>query len=377
MENRPSQQEEHDREQHALSVIEGRYAEIAQVRRDPIEVLADAKKVALALKAVMDGKPKEQQVTMGGERYLEFEDWSLVATFFGMAVSTPMNECKYIDLGVIEIEPGKPVAVHGFEATAYLIHTRTGEKIAEASMTCLTDEPKWRSKTTYEWVDDNAEAIAGREVQRRGVFDSRDKKEKQKRARVKIGEEAVPLFQLRSMAQTRAASKVCRLNYSWIAVLGGYAPTPAEEINLEAHPVPTGGPVAVEDLTAISEAWGALVKAGDTTKAQRDEIKGLLRTSGYKGAVVKDLWADFATRGSNDVEPIREALKPRGAAAITFADDETKTGSEGTPPAAPAAPAAATPAPAPAPTPTGPVEPLFPPTDVEPEQARKATKAAK
>ena len=34
----------------------------------------------------------------------------------------------------------------------------------------------------------------------------------------------------RSMAQTRATGKACRLAFSWIMALAGYEPTPAEEL---------------------------------------------------------------------------------------------------------------------------------------------------
>jgi hypothetical protein len=40
----------------------------------------------------------------------------------------------------------------------------------------------------------------------------------------------VPLYQLASMAQTRANAKVMRNVLSWVAVLAGYKPTPAEEM---------------------------------------------------------------------------------------------------------------------------------------------------
>src|SRR5262249_527648 len=48
--------------------------------------------------------------------------------------------------------------------------------------------------------------------------------------KIQVGEEAVPMFQLASMAQTRANAKVLRNVLSWVAVLAGYKPTPAEEI---------------------------------------------------------------------------------------------------------------------------------------------------
>jgi hypothetical protein len=39
------------------------------------------------------------------------------------------------------------------------------------------------------------------------------------------------LWQLRSMAQTRACAKALRNVLAWIVVLAGYSPTPAEEMN--------------------------------------------------------------------------------------------------------------------------------------------------
>src|SRR5262249_27437128 len=44
-----------------------------------------------------------------------------------------------------------------------------------------------------------------------------------------------PLFQLRSMAQTRACAKAMRNVLAWVVVLAGYAPTPAEEMTGEEH----------------------------------------------------------------------------------------------------------------------------------------------
>ena len=40
-----------------------------------------------------------------------------------------------------------------------------------------------------------------------------------------------PLFQLRSMAQTRAQAKALRNVLAWVVVMAGYAPTPAEEMD--------------------------------------------------------------------------------------------------------------------------------------------------
>lgn len=296
---------EREREKSALVVIEGQFTQIA---RDPQLILADGKRAADALNKVLEAKPIKDRVMMNGERYLEFEDWSLVTTFFGRAIAVPTEECRFIDLGIVEIEPGKPVAVHGFEATAYLVDIRTGKRTdISASMTCLTDEPKWRSKNKYEWVDDTPENTKDKTVERRGTFDNNGVRVK--RARILVGSDPVPLFQLRSMAQTRAGSKVARMNYSWVAVLGGHSATPAEEIG-EQGPPDGGDPVPTDQLEPISKAWKMLVDASEdpTAKKTIDDVKKLLRGLGYRGVASKDLWADFASRGIDDVQPIRIAL---------------------------------------------------------------------
>ncbi len=54
------------------------------------------------------------------------------------------------------------------------------------------------------------------------------------RASAECGEEKPwntrPRYARRSMAQTRATGKACRLAFSWIMALAGYEPTPAEEM---------------------------------------------------------------------------------------------------------------------------------------------------
>lgn len=47
-----------------------------------------------------------------------------------------------------------------------------------------------------------------------------------------------PLFQLKSMAQTRACAKALRNVLAWVVVLAGYAPTPSEEMT-HAERIPT------------------------------------------------------------------------------------------------------------------------------------------
>lgn len=145
-------------------------AQPVDIIRQPQEVLAEAQKAAKALAEVVRGKKKP--VIMNGEQYLEFEDWQTVAKFYG--VTAKVTHTEYITFG----------EVHGFEARAVALN-RYGAEISGAEAMCLNDEQNWKSK---------------------------------------------PLFQLRSMAQTRACAKSLRNVLAWVVVLAGYKPTPAEEM---------------------------------------------------------------------------------------------------------------------------------------------------
>ena len=142
------------------------------MRRAPELVLEEATRAAKALQDVISRKARP--VRFNGEQYLEFEDWMTVGRFYG--ITAKVTRTAPVDFG----------DVRGFEATAVAINTNTGEEVSAADSMCLNDEPNWKSK---------------------------------------------PLFQLRSMAQTRACSKCLRNVLAWVVVLAGYRPTPAEEMD--------------------------------------------------------------------------------------------------------------------------------------------------
>lgn len=74
------------------------------------------------------------------------------------------------------------------------------------------------------------------------------------RASAECGEEKPwnqrPRYARRSMAQTRATGKACRLAFSWIMALAGYEPTPAEEMSDTRRDEPTTTEKPVEKLAA-------------------------------------------------------------------------------------------------------------------------------
>lgn len=130
---------------------------------------------ANALKKIVD--TQELSVKFGNnQEYLPVEVWQTLGSFLGV---TPREK------DVKKHEDGS------FEAQVDLVRLATGMVIGSGSGYCGMDEPNWKNK---------------------------------------------PAFSRRSMAITRGTGKAYRTAFSWIMVLAGYAPTPAEEM-----------PVAVEE----------------------------------------------------------------------------------------------------------------------------------
>jgi hypothetical protein len=142
-----------------------------QTSRAPAVVLQEAREAAKALQQVIESKPKKVQ--FNGKTYLTYEDWQTVARFYG--VTAKVVSTSFVEYGDVK----------GFDARAVAILVATGMEISGAEAMCLNDEQNWSKK---------------------------------------------PLFQLKSMAQTRAAAKALRNVLAFVPVLAGYEPTPAEEM---------------------------------------------------------------------------------------------------------------------------------------------------
>lgn len=178
--------------------------------REPSEVLADAQKVAAALMEVVKGKKK--QITFNGETYLESGDWQTVAAFHG--VTAKVEWTHFVEFGEVK----------GFEAAAVAID-RNGREVSRGEAMCLNDEENWGTRTKYEWVD-----VLDAQGKKIWEFNAAKGKSLPKREKQATGVTVTPLFQLRSMAQTRACAKALSNLFKWVVVLAGYKPTPAEEM---------------------------------------------------------------------------------------------------------------------------------------------------
>lgn len=206
--------------------------------RSPKRVLEEAIEAAQALKLVLDQRPKK--VMIKGQRYLCYDDWQTVARFFG--ITAKPTKTVHVTIG----------QHHGFKAYADALLVATGQVISGAAAMCLTDEPKWALKPVYQEGED------GR--------------------RVHTHDELVPHFQRLSMAQTRACAKAIRNVCSWVVVLAGFQPTPAEEMDGFNQDV----------------GYGACGRCGEDMYFKDEGKHGICRTCQGKyekptGALVEDL----------------------------------------------------------------------------------------
>lgn len=199
------------------------------VYREPKIVLEEARRAAEALTDVVKSKPKK--VIINDEQYLEFEDWQTLGRFYGLTV---------------KVEWTKPInleGVRGWEAQAVVLD-RDGNVISSAEAMCLNDEEKWSTKSKFEYhyvLKDGTKIIDNPPKDQIVWIDNPNKSGKKmpKKDRVKVADQPVPSFQLRSMAQTRACAKAFRNVLAWVVVLAGYKPTPAEEMQgvIETEPI--------------------------------------------------------------------------------------------------------------------------------------------
>jgi hypothetical protein len=198
------------------------------LQHTPQLLLDEATNAARVLQGVISAKP--DKVMMGGKQYLEYEDWSLLGRFYGITARS-VGEPEHVQLG-----PG----IAGFKATSEAVD-REGRILSRASAYCLSDEEKWGTRTKYAYA--YAVRSGGWSETDPGPtnivwIDNPNKpgKKMPKKERRIVGKEQVPLFQLASMAQTRANAKVLRNVLSWVVVLAGYGTTPAEEIEHMVRP---------------------------------------------------------------------------------------------------------------------------------------------
>jgi hypothetical protein len=161
----------------------------------PKEVLKHVTEVSNLLMQVVEKQKLYQDI--GGSRHIEVPAWQFAGHFFG--ITARITYCEpYID---------DITGAAGFKAKADAL--KNGVVVSSGEALCLNNEANWSDRPEYEWK--NVAGIG--------------------RTKVPTGEMIkVPSFQLMSMAQTRAIGKVLSNVLRFVAVLAGFAATPAEEM---------------------------------------------------------------------------------------------------------------------------------------------------
>jgi hypothetical protein len=198
---------------------------------------------------------------IGDSKHLLIEGWQMLAAMYRVTAS--VRETKYVAFG----------DVNGWEATAIAIHVPSGREISSADGMCLSDEDNWGPRTKYEWFD---KPDGGRG----------------KRA---MGTVPTPTQQLRSMAQTRACSKVLSNLLKPVARMAGFAGTPGEEMtgdegSGDRPPVSQPGRKSEAGLV-ISEAQAKRLWAlAKSASKGEDHIRAVLKHFGFESS--KDVTRD-------------------------------------------------------------------------------------
>ena len=150
---------------------------VALVLEKPHEVIAAAQLAAKQLTNIVS--QRTNKLVVGGKQYLFFEDWQTLGKFYAVTARVLSTEEIFKPQPPNSKEP--PVAI-GYLAKAVAVCN--GYEVSSAEAECTINEVNWKNK---------------------------------------------PMFQLRSMSQTRACAKSLRNCLGWVAVLAGYEALPAEE----------------------------------------------------------------------------------------------------------------------------------------------------
>ena len=161
------------KEEDDMSNLPAVKVENAVVTVSPQEQINQASDMARLLKEVVSKAGLARKLG-GRKEHLEYEAWATIARWFHCTPSTEWTRPIKQDDKII-----------GWEARVNILD-ETGRVIGSSEGMCMSDEANWRNKPTYA---------------------------------------------LRSMAQTRTAGKALRSLFAHIAVLAGYSPTPAEEMD--------------------------------------------------------------------------------------------------------------------------------------------------
>lgn len=191
----------------------GQTNEIIFGTNNPGEIVKRCAAIADALVPIIDEKKLYQRIPPSdpnGKKYVYVEGWVSMISMLGVFPS--------VDSVEVELRPfvRQTDGEHSKEkiATAWVsLRTMSGTIITRANASVSSFERNWRGRDEYA---------------------------------------------MKSMAQTRATGKACRLAFSWIMSMAGFAGTPAEDMTGGAAPAPAQQRAPVDDLEPDGRTTGVL-----------------------------------------------------------------------------------------------------------------------
>lgn len=147
--------------------------ELAKKETQPVDMkaqIAFGKKALNEIRVLVKMRP--DRVVINGKQYLEFCDWQILGSFFGITAFVEWTREITEEIPSKEVPGFSFIKTIGFLARAQAL--KDGRVISAAESECILDEPNWRNK---------------------------------------------PRFQARSMAETRACAKVLRQVLQWVVKL--------------------------------------------------------------------------------------------------------------------------------------------------------------
>lgn len=165
--------------------------------QDPERIIERATEVANRLKDIVEKAKLYNMIPskQGPRKYVRAEGWTAMIAMLGVFPSSVY--CHRLDRTKDEI---------AYEAKIILKHL-SGHQLGAGEAICSSNEKNWAGRDEYA---------------------------------------------IKSMAQTRAVGKACRLSFSWIMALAGYEATPAEEMDnvkpYQKEEEPAGNPGKPADI---------------------------------------------------------------------------------------------------------------------------------
>lgn len=255
-------------ETQALQVVPAEPDDLIQFGsfRHPETVLREMELVASSFKKRAEKMGLFKQI--GQSKHLLVEGWQMLATM--NRVTSGLVDDRYVEFG----------DAHGFEATAEAIWVPRAMRISTARAMCLNDEENWGMRSKYEW---------------------------QEGKKVKVGETPTPLQQLRSMAQTRACSKVLSNLLKPVAKMAGFASTPAEEMTGDENhgQQQRSDPKQPQRKSEGNGGGGGGNGSALVSEAQVKRMFALARSVGKSDSMVRLIVADAGFPGPEDVTRAR------------------------------------------------------------------------